>query len=43
MPFTDGLKELVLQGASDAEIKAEMIRGGTRSLRMAGVGRCSKA
>ena len=28
MPFTDPLKELVLQGASAAEIKAEMIRGG---------------
>ncbi len=39
MPFTDALKELVLQGASGAEIKAEMIRGGTRSLRMAGIGK----
>ena len=28
MPFTDELKELVLQGASTAEIKAEMIRDG---------------
>jgi type IV pilus assembly protein PilB len=37
MPFTDPLKELVLQGASGAEIKTEMIRGGTQSLRMAGV------
>ena len=37
MPFTDPLKELVLQGASAAEIKTEMIRGGTQSLRMAGV------
>ena len=37
MPFTDPLKELVLQGASAAEIKAEMIRGGTQSLRMAGI------
>ena len=37
MPFTDSLKELVLQGASGAEIKTEMIRGGTQSLRMAGV------
>ena len=31
MPFTDPLKELVLQGASAAEIKTEMIRGGTQS------------
>jgi type IV pilus assembly protein PilB len=37
MPFTDPLKELVLQGASAAEIKAEMIRGGVQSLRMAGI------
>ncbi|HEY0250964.1 MAG TPA: type II secretion system protein GspE, partial [Kofleriaceae bacterium] len=37
MPFTDPLKELVLQGASAAELKAEMIRGGTMSLRMAGI------
>jgi len=37
MPFTDPLKELVLQGASAAEIKAEMIRGGTQSLRLAGI------
>jgi type IV pilus assembly protein PilB len=37
MPFTDPLKELVLQGASAAEIKTEMIRGGVMSLRMAGI------
>jgi type IV pilus assembly protein PilB len=37
MPFTDPLKELVLQGASAAEIKTEMIRGGVQSLRMAGI------
>src|SRR5262249_45962317 len=37
MPFTDPLKELVLQGASAAELKTEMIRGGTNSLRMAGI------
>jgi type IV pilus assembly protein PilB len=37
MPFTDPLKELVLQGASAAELKTEMIRGGVRSLRMAGI------
>jgi type IV pilus assembly protein PilB len=37
MPFTDELKELVLQGASATEIKAEMIRRGVASLRMAGI------
>jgi type IV pilus assembly protein PilB len=37
MPFGDELKELVLQGASAAEVKAEMIRGGIDSLRMAGI------
>jgi len=37
MPFTDPLKELVLAGASAAEIKTEMIRGGVQSLRMAGI------
>ena len=37
MPFIDPLKELVLQGASAAEIKTEMIRNGVQSLRMAGI------
>jgi type IV pilus assembly protein PilB len=37
MPFIDPLKELVLQGASAAEIKTEMIRNGIQSLRMAGL------
>ncbi|HKE20515.1 MAG TPA: type IV-A pilus assembly ATPase PilB [Kofleriaceae bacterium] len=37
MPFSDDLKELVLQGASATEIKAEMIRRGVASLRMAGI------
>jgi type IV pilus assembly protein PilB len=37
MPFVDPLKELVLQGASATEIKAEMIRNGIQSLRMAGI------
>jgi type IV pilus assembly protein PilB len=37
MPFTDELKELVLQGASATEIKAEMIRRGVASLRLAGI------
>jgi type IV pilus assembly protein PilB len=37
MPFTDELKELVLQGASATELKAEMIRRGVASLRIAGL------
>lgn len=37
MPFTDRLKEMVLQGCSTAELKDEMIRGGVQSLRMAGL------
>jgi type IV pilus assembly protein PilB len=37
MPFIDSLKELVLQGASAAELKAEMIRNGINTLRLAGI------
>jgi type IV pilus assembly protein PilB len=37
MPFTDELKDLVLQGASAAELKSEMISGGVVTLRMAGI------
>ncbi|HLU66057.1 MAG TPA: type IV-A pilus assembly ATPase PilB [Kofleriaceae bacterium] len=37
MPFTDELKELVLQGASATELKHEMIRKGIATLRMAGI------
>jgi type IV pilus assembly protein PilB len=37
MPFTDRLKELVLQGSSTAELKSEMIRLGVSTLRMAGL------
>jgi type IV pilus assembly protein PilB len=37
MPFTEPLKELVLQGAAAVEIKAEAVRRGMRSLRMSGV------
>jgi len=37
MTFGDELKELVLQGASTAEIKAESIRLGMRTLRIAGL------
>ena len=37
MPMTDALKEMVLQGASTAEIKAEAIRLGMQTLRMSGM------
>ena len=37
MPFSEPLKELVLQGASAAELKTEAIRHGMRTLRMAGI------
>jgi type IV pilus assembly protein PilB len=37
MPFTDRLKEQVLQGGSTAEIKTEMIRQGVATLRAAGL------
>jgi type IV pilus assembly protein PilB len=37
MPFTERLKELVLQGGSSAELKEEMIRDGVATLRMAGI------
>jgi type IV pilus assembly protein PilB len=37
MRFGDNLKELVLQGASTAELKAAAIRGGMSSLRMSGI------
>jgi type IV pilus assembly protein PilB len=37
MPFTDSIKELVLNGASTSEIKADAISGGMKTLRMSGV------
>ncbi|QQR92018.1 MAG: type IV-A pilus assembly ATPase PilB [Myxococcales bacterium] len=37
MPFTERLKEMVLQGCSTAELKQEMIREGINSLRMSGI------
>jgi type IV pilus assembly protein PilB len=37
MTMLDPLKELVLQGASAAELKAEAIRRGMRTLRMSGI------
>ena len=37
MPFSDRLREIVLQGGSTAELKDEMIREGVSTLRMAGL------
>jgi len=37
MPLWDSLKELVINGASTAELKAESIRLGMQTLRMAGI------
>ncbi len=37
MPFTDRLKELVLQGATTAELKEQMIQDGVKTLRMSGL------
>jgi type IV pilus assembly protein PilB len=37
MPFTDRLKELVIQGCTAAELKQEMIKQGVMTLRMAGL------
>jgi type IV pilus assembly protein PilB len=37
MPMTDRLKEMVLQGASSAELKQEMIAEGISTLRMSGI------
>ena len=37
MRFTEDLKELVLQGASTAELKMAAIKGGMSSLRMSGI------
>jgi type IV pilus assembly protein PilB len=37
MPMTDRLKEMVLQGASSAELKQEMIAQGVNSLRLSGI------
>ena len=35
--MTDALKELVLQGASTAELKEQMLRDGVKSLRLSGL------
>jgi type IV pilus assembly protein PilB len=37
MPMSEPLKELILQGASATELKAEAIRRGMRTLRMSGI------
>jgi type IV pilus assembly protein PilB len=37
MRFTESLKEMVLQGASTAELKAAAIKGGMMTLRMSGI------
>lgn len=37
MPFTEQLKEMVLQGCSTAELKEEMIRQGVGTLRTSGI------
>ncbi|MBI5874546.1 MAG: type IV-A pilus assembly ATPase PilB [Deltaproteobacteria bacterium] len=37
MPFTDSLKELVLNGASSAELKRGAIKDGMKTLRMSGI------
>ncbi|MBT8491767.1 MAG: type IV-A pilus assembly ATPase PilB [Deltaproteobacteria bacterium] len=37
MPFTEDLKDLVLQGGSAAEIKQDMVTHGIETLRMAGI------
>ncbi len=42
MPFYESVKELVLQGASTAEVKAEAIRSGMQSLRMSGLGKLAE-
>ena len=42
MPFYEPVKELVLQGASTAEVKAEAIRSGMQSLRMSGLQKLSE-
>ncbi|MBI5286946.1 MAG: type IV-A pilus assembly ATPase PilB [Deltaproteobacteria bacterium] len=37
MPLVEGLKELILSGASAAELKREVIRQGMKTLRMSGI------
>ncbi|MBI5492196.1 MAG: type IV-A pilus assembly ATPase PilB [Deltaproteobacteria bacterium] len=42
MPFTESIKELVLNGASSAEIKRAAVKDGMKSLRMSGVTKVSE-
>jgi type IV pilus assembly protein PilB len=42
MPFMDPLKELVIQGATAAEIKAEAIRCGMKTLRASGLSKVAE-
>ncbi len=42
MPFTEQLKELVLQGASTTELKAEAVRQGMKTLRMSGLSKIAE-
>lgn len=37
MPFTEGLREMVLNGASAAELKKQSVKDGMKSLRMSGI------
>jgi type IV pilus assembly protein PilB len=39
MPISESIKELILEGATATEIKRQMIKDGTNSLRMAGLGK----
>ena len=42
MPFSDSLKEMVLQGVSTAELKAEAIKSGMKTLRMSGLSKIAE-
>ena len=42
MPFTDRLKELVLQGVSTAELKSEAIKAGMKTLRQSGLSKIAE-
>ena len=37
MTMTEGIKELILNGASSAEIKKEAVSGGMKTLRVSGI------
>ncbi len=42
MPFTESIKELVLNGASSAEIKRAAVKDGMKTLRMSGITKVSE-